>query len=360
MLTSEWLPLLEKCEPALLKSLNLEGYSLVKGGPFGNSLEYRLGAAWLVLEARHPQSPPFALRVPISDIFARSEHIDRLNFISEKMDEKMIAWFPGFEMHAFDFGPETGIQPCPVMVMQWVDGEPLWRVLYQQRNEPQVLTDLLHQFSRLVDEMTSAGFDHGDISITNMRVMKNGMLMLLDPDSLTHEELHISRSVELGHPTWNHSQRSTEHTTNLHLVPVALMKCFIEALIEDPSLLVVEPDPEEFFYTEEDLQDPYGSSNFDHLMEVFGLSHSSKENLHPLFDLMAALDGSFEDISLWLEAPKCEKKKPKVTIKYLLDKKICPPKIPGMNPNIRSIQPGRKGWTTSNFAREFNFFRKHS
>ena len=44
MLTSEWLPLLEKCEEALLESLDLNGYSLVKGGPFGNSLEYRLGA----------------------------------------------------------------------------------------------------------------------------------------------------------------------------------------------------------------------------------------------------------------------------------------------------------------------------
>ena len=121
--------------------------------------------------------------------------------------------------------------------MEWVEGEPLWRVLYQQRNNPKVLTELLRQFSRLVDEMTSAGFDHGDISITNMRVMPNGMLMLLDPDSLTHEELHISRSVELGHPTWNHSQRTTEHTADLHLIPAALMKCFIEALIDDPDLL---------------------------------------------------------------------------------------------------------------------------
>lgn len=360
MLTSEWLPLLEKCEDALLKSLDLNGYSLTKGGPFGNSLEYRLGAAWLVLEARHPQSKPFALRVPISDIFARSEHIDRLNFISEKMEDENITWFPGFEMKSFDFGPEPGVQPCPVMVMEWVEGEPLWRVLYQQRNNPKVLTDLLRQFSRLVDEMTSAGFDHGDISITNMRVMPNGMLMLLDPDSLTHEELHISRSVELGHPTWNHSQRSTEHTVDLHLIPVALIKCFIEALIHDPNLLSVEPDPEEFFYTEEDLQNPYQSQNFDRLMGAFGLSPSPKKGLHPLLDLMAALDGSFEDVSLWLCAPAREDKNPKVTIEYLLDTEIQPHKASRRNPNIRPIPRERKRWNASDFAREFNFFRKHS
>ena len=360
MLTSEWLPLLEKCEDALLKSLDLNGYSLVKGGPFGNSLEYRLGAAWLVLEARHSQKPSLALRVPISDVFACSEHIKRLNYISEKMDEESIAWFPSFEMKAFDFGPEPGFQPCPVMVMNWVNGEPLWRVLYRERKSPETLKGLLHQFSRLIDEMTSAGFDHGDISITNMRVMPNGMLMLLDPDSLSHDDLHILQNVELGHPTWNHSQRTTKHTTDLHLIPAALMKCFIEALIEDPDLLAVEPDPEEFFYTEEDLKDPYNSSNFDRLMGAFGLSHPPKKDLHPLFDLMAALDGGFDNISLWLTAPERKKKNPKVTIQYLLDTEIKPRKNPNRNPNIRPIKPGKKGWNASNFAREFNFFRKHS
>ena len=360
MLTSEWLPLLEECEKELLESLNLEGYYLVKGGPFGNSLEYRLGAAWLVLEARHPQKNPQALRVPISDIFAHSEHIKRLNFISEKMDHENIAWFPSFEMKSFDFGPDPGFQPCPVMVMQWVDGEPLWRVLYQQRNNSKVLSDLLHQFTRLVDEMVSAGFDHGDISITNMRVMPNGMLMLLDPDSLAHEELHLSQSVELGHPTWNHSGRTTKHIMHLHLIPVALMKCFIEALIEDSNLLSVEPDPEEFFYTEADLKNPYNSENFNRLMDAFCLAPSRKKGIHPLLDLMAALDGDFEKVSQWLAAPQREKKKTKVTIKYLLDTKIQPPKVPGNNTNVRPIQPGRKGWNASNFAREFNFFRKHS
>ena len=77
MLTSEWLPLLEKCEEALLESLNLTGYSLVKGGPFGNSLEYRLGASWLVLEACHSQKPSLAQRVPISDVFACLLRISR-------------------------------------------------------------------------------------------------------------------------------------------------------------------------------------------------------------------------------------------------------------------------------------------
>ena len=360
MLTSEWLPLLEECEIALLKSLDLEGYSLMKGGPFGNSLEYRLGAAWLVLEARHPQNPPQAIRVPISDIFARPEHIKRLNFLSEKMNSENIAWFPSFKMKSFDFGPEPGVQPCPVMVMQWVDGEPLWRVLYQQRNNPRVLSDLLHQFSRLVDEMTSAGFDHGDISITNMRVMPNGMLMLLDPDSLAHEELHLTQSVELGHPTWNHSRRSTDHTKNLHLIPVALMKCFIEALIENSNLLSFEPDPEEFFFTESDLKGPYQSHNFSQLMDAFCLTPSRQKGIHPLLDLMAALEGKFEDVSQWLGSPVLEKNETKVTIEYLLDAKIKPPKVPGNNPNIRPIQPVRKGWNASNFAREFNFFRKHS
>ena len=351
MQPSDWLPIVENEEGAFLRSLGLEGYSIPVGGAFGNSLEYRYGAAWIVFQAVHPSKPSKAIRLPIDDRFAQEKHLQRLNFVAQKLDECGADWFPSFAMHSYEFAASA--HPItPVMVMDWIDGEPYWLALWNRRSSPDELAHLQMQFSRLVTEMVSAGFDHGDISVSNLRVMPYGGLMLLDPDALSHKEMNIKRNLEVGHPTWNHTQRKPEHTEHLYLIPCELLTWFTVALQLDENLLQEKPDSEEFFFTEEDLADPFNSPRFAMLCEALGLQIGSPV-AHPLFNLMNALCADFKDVPELLGVHAEEPVQPTVTIDYLLNLK---PPTPPRPPTTR-LGRSRRVLKPVSLAREFNRFK---
>ena len=110
--------ILESHQDELLDEIGLYGYEFVQGGgPFGNTLEYRPGAQWLVLEAVHYDGSKKAVRVPIHDRFAQDDHLERLRYVSATLKEQDADWFPSFEIKEYDFGGEVDLSPCPVMVM---------------------------------------------------------------------------------------------------------------------------------------------------------------------------------------------------------------------------------------------------
>jgi len=353
MLASEWLPLLEVHEKELLSNLDLEGYSFVQGGPFGNTFEYRPGAQWMVLEAVHPNGEKRAVRVPVHDRFAQEDHITRLKLIAQELKNQDAGWFPSFDIHPYEFGGEVALTPCPVMVMDWIEGQSIASVLSNHRHDHQKLEDLENQLSELIDEMIRGGFDHGDISVTNLRVRPNGMLMLLDPDSLVHESMKISKSLELGHATWNHSKRTEMHTKLLHIIPFHLMKWLIRGLMTNPLLLHEEPDVEEYFFTEADLAGPYQSPRFHALMEALDLSPTTLEH-HPLGHLMEALADDFENIGLHLPLPDITPHRPSVTIDYLIH---CTPIKRATSLGRRPVKLHRRLLRPTSFSLEFNRFK---
>lgn len=354
MLASEWLPILAAHENHLLNSLGLDGYSFVQGGPFGNTLEFRPGAQWMVLEAVHPNRKKRAVRVPVHDRFAQNDHITRLKMVAQELEEQESSWFPPFALHSYEFGGEVALSPCPVMVMDWVEGQSFATFLSNHRHDQTTLEDLEHQLSELIHEMTRSGFDHGDISVTNLRVRPNGMLMLLDPDSLVHASMKLSKSLDLGHATWNHSGRSEEHTEHLHVIPFHLMKWLIRGLMANPHLLHDEPDVEEYFFSEADLAHPSQSPRFTALMEALNLSPTTV-GFHPFGDLMNALEDPFENIGLYLPLPTIKPRQPSVTIEYLLH---CNPiKRPQPLPR-RPVKPNGRLLQPTSFSREFNRFNQ--
>lgn len=355
MLPSDWLPIVAEHESRLLSSLDLDGYTFVQGGPFGNSLEFRPGAQWMVLEAEHPHLPKRAVRLPIHERFTREDHLQRLTAVSQKLVEHEATWFPEFELKSYDFGEQVTFRPCPIMVMDWIEGETYASALWKQRKHPNSLADLQMNFSRLMDEMRETGFDHGDISVTNLRVMPNGMMMLLDPDSLSHVEISINKSLELGHPTWNHPGRSEQHTRNLHVIPEQLMSWLNTAMQNNPNLLSSEPDVEEFFYTVEDLKAPHASPRFKSILEACGKEPGlmGKVNEARIRRLMDALVGDFDNISdhIYFEEPK--PKPSKVNIDYLTKH---PPKPANIRKPSKLNSPTKRFMNPVPFGREFERF----
>jgi hypothetical protein len=354
MLVSEWLPILTSHETKLLNEVGLHGFTFVhNGGPFGNTLEFRHGAQWLVLEAIHPTGTKKAVRVPVHDRFAQDDHIQRLRLVAEKLDEQRANWFPAFEIYFYDFGGDVQLKPCPVVVMDWIAGETYASALWKQRNNPKELRALNSQLSQLIEVMKQGGFDHGDVSVSNLRVMPNGMMMLLDPDSLIHESMSLSQNLELGHPTWNHPKRSTAHTKHLHVIPYELMKWFNRGLQADPTLLTETPDLEEFYFTEQDLANPYESERFERLVNALHISNSMPEG-KSIFNLMNALCDDFEHLGNYVELPPPTEVQPSVTIEYLLSLRAIP--RPKNKQNV--VKPRKKLLKPTPFFKEFNRFSK--
>ena len=354
MLASDWLPILESHQDELLDEIGLYGYEFVQGGPFGNTLEYRCGAQWLVLEAVHHDGSKKAVRVPVHDRFAQEDHLERLRYVSAKLKEQDADWFPFFEIEEYDFGGDVDLSPCPVMVMDWIEGETYASAMWKNRTNPHELDYLDCQLSNLIQEMRDGGFDHGDVSVSNLRVRANGMMMLLDPDSLVHESMKLSESLELGHPTWNHPGRGVEHTKHLHIIPFELMKWFNRSLQINPDLLEQEPDLEEFYYTEDDLKNPYQSQRFHRLMSACNLNPHAFQD-HDLIHLMDALEDDFDNIGQHIELPQKKTIEPRVTIEYLLNvqpiKKPHPRQERVKKPKPRLLKP-------TPFFQEFNRFNE--
>ena len=351
MQPSDWLPILENEERRLFDHLGLNGYSIPRGGPFGRDMiQFRSGAAWLVLEAVHPHLPSKAVRLPIDERFETPEHVKRLDFLAGKLRSCDADWFPAYSMHTFDFSSPEGTRRTPVMVMDFIEGETYAKALSAQRNDAKGLARLQMQFLRLMREMRAAGFDHGDVSVSNLRVMPSGGMMLLDPDALMHEQLRIVRNIELGHPTWNHPKRRPEDMDHLHVVPMFLMQWLNEGLQIEPNLLQDDPDPEEFYFTEADLADPFASSRFSDLL---ALVNPSNDTDHPLTCLMQALTDKYERLGHHLGLHRPKPVRPKVTVEYLLSVKQTPSPFLHRRPRQRA----RRVMKPVPFAKEFNRFK---
>lgn len=351
MQPSDWLPLLNEQESRLFNHLGLNGYNIPRGGPFGSEMiQFRSGAAWMVLEAVHPNLPSKAVRLPIDERFETQEHVKRLDFLAAMLRSSGADWFPAYTMHTYAFEGPEGTRDTPVMVMDFVEGQTYAKALWAHRDDANGLARLQMQFLRLMREMSASGFDHGDVSVSNLRVMPSGGMMLLDPDALMHERLHIVRNIELGHPTWNHPKRRPEDMEHLHVVPKLLMQWFNEGLQIDQNLLQDEPDPEEFYFTEADLAEPFSSLRFSALQ---ALLNPSNDVDHPLNHLMQALTDDYKRLDHHLGLHPPTPVRPNVTIEYLLTAKQPPSPFHHRRPRQRT----HRVMKPVSFAKEFNRFR---
>ena len=162
MLASDWLPILESHQDELLDEIGLYGYEFVQGGgPFGNTLEYRPGAQWLVLEAVHYyDGSKKAVRVPIHDRFAQNDHLERLRYVSAKLKEQDADWFLSLKSRNM-ISVAMSIFPLPS------DGHGLDRrrtyasAMWKNRTNPHELDYLDCQLSNLIQEMRDGGLIMG-------------------------------------------------------------------------------------------------------------------------------------------------------------------------------------------------------
>jgi|LSQX01.1.fsa_nt_gb serine/threonine protein kinase len=98
----------------------------------------------------------------------------------------------------------------PILKMEWVDGEPLHTYVAKHRSKPGALKELAEAFSHMCRELRSRSIAHGDLQHGNILVV-DGKLKLVDYDGMYVPGLDGLPSHEVGHPNYQHPNRSEDH-----------------------------------------------------------------------------------------------------------------------------------------------------
>ncbi len=217
-------------------------------------------------------------------------------FLSERPDQKEryrhisdFILFDNLDSTVDFYYLEEGIRvkgdwyPCLKMV--WVNGTTLDQFIERHHRDAEQMTWLLREFHKLVGELEGAGIAHGDLQHGNILVTDEG-LRLVDYDALFVPALLGKKSLEFGHPNYQHPQRTEDH----YDPDVDNFSCWII----HASLLAVAIDPDLFnahgggdeciLFKRTDLANPTSSTLFQSL-----LSHRSphiSETAHLLLRML--------------------------------------------------------------------------
>jgi hypothetical protein len=170
----------------------------------------------------------------------------------------------------------------PIVKMEWVKGTHLDRYISLNVSRSPALSWVRDAFKLLVDRLEASGMAHGDLSNGNILVDEvNGRLVLVDYDGMYVPALVGMRSLESGHPNYQHPKRET--TPNYYdrtidrfssiAIFVALSSIAINPrLWSRYSVTRMELDTDNLLFTKDDFADPYSSRLFADLSQIQGVS----------------------------------------------------------------------------------------
>lgn len=108
-------------------------------------------------------------------------------------------------------GVRVGEQSYPVLKMEWVDGLTLDRYIESLLSGRNSLTLVQNKFRKMCQELYDAGIAHGDLQHGNI-IVREDELFLVDYDGMFVPDLaSVETSHELGHPNYQHPDRSSNH-----------------------------------------------------------------------------------------------------------------------------------------------------
>jgi hypothetical protein len=108
----------------------------------------------------------------------------------------------------------------PILKMQWVEGFPLNTFVRDNLDRPQIVQTLCQIWLRLAARLREANLAHCDLQHGNVLMVpgaKAGTLgiKLVDYDGMCVPALELLKSIEVGHPAYQHPERLREGTYGL-------------------------------------------------------------------------------------------------------------------------------------------------
>lgn len=158
---------------------------------------------------------------------------EELEFVSSPY----LVHFRFLEKELFVDTPQGDAKEYPVLVMDWVEGEPLDRYLRTHLRDAYALQLLAYRFCCMGAWLLSQPFAHGDLKPDNILVKADGSLVLVDYDGMFVPAMQGEQAGELGSPDFRHPLRTAadfnEHIDDFSIATIALS---LKAIALQPSL----------------------------------------------------------------------------------------------------------------------------
>ncbi len=183
----------------------------------------------------------FLLRAPGKEYAVRcfttppAEGADRYDALHEHLGEhnntRMVTsrWI--------DSGINVNGGSWPVVVMPWVNGQPLNIAVEDNLDNKPFLDHLADQWVEMVAQLQAADVTHGDLQHGNVLVSNEGQFSLVDLDGAWVPTMKVGPPGESGHPNYQHPKRTAENWgRNGDSFPAFLIETSLRALAADSSL----------------------------------------------------------------------------------------------------------------------------
>jgi serine/threonine protein kinase len=164
----------------------------------------------------------------------------------------------------------------PIVKMPWVKGQQLDNYISQNISNKTAVSWLPEVFSRAVSELEDMKVGHGDLQHGNIMVdTSRRKLVLVDYDGMYVPGLDGLRSIEVGHPNYQHPARESDtgyFDPTIDRFSTLVIYVALTALSTNPNLWDDYSGAESLLFTKKDFVDPYSSVLFNDLCEIEGLT----------------------------------------------------------------------------------------
>ena len=144
----------------------------------------------------------------------------------------------------------------PVLVMDWVEGQPLDVYLKQHLNDTYELQMLAYRFCKMGAWLFSQPFAHGDLKPDNILVRDDGALVLVDYDGMYVPAMEGQNAAEIGSPDFRHPLRAekdfNEYVDDFSVASIALS---LKAIALDPKIYRQYAAPDRLLFSANDYKD---------------------------------------------------------------------------------------------------------
>lgn len=245
----------------------------------------------VVFKMQNPKTgETFALKCFTQDQDGRAEAYSQIETELRYVDSPYF-----ISLHYIDKGIWAGDYDSafPVLLMPWVDGEPLDRhIAALVKTDPKRLHLVAYKFSVMASWLVNQPFAHGDIKPDNILVRADGSMVLVDYDGLFVPSMLGTPSREAGTPAFRHPNRPTmPFDERIDDFPLASINLSLYLIALQPELLQKYGAKDRLLFTETDYQN---LSQCKLLKEILALCHDVQlQRLYALF-FIALSEGSLE------------------------------------------------------------------
>ena len=203
----------------------------------------------------------FAVKCFIKEQEGRSERYAKITEELQFVSSPYILHVQYIDSELFVNSANCDEEEFPVLVMDWVDGQPLDAYLRENLDDEYALQMLAYRFCNMGAWLLSQPFAHGDLKPDNILVRDDGSLALVDYDGMYVPSMKGEKAYEIGSPDFRHPQRTAddfdEHIDDFSIASIALS---LKSIVLDTQLYSQYAAADRLLFSTADYRDISQSS----------------------------------------------------------------------------------------------------